>query len=70
MERVTMRIEGMSCGHCVRAVEEALRAVPGVQVEQVTIGEATVAYDPSVAPRSEVEEAVRDAGYELAGAGA
>ena len=70
MERVTMRIEGMSCGHCVRAVEEALRAVPGVQVEQVAIGEATVAYDPAVAPRREIEEAVRDAGYELAGASA
>ena len=26
----TLRIEGMSCGHCVRAVEEALTATEGV----------------------------------------
>jgi copper chaperone CopZ len=70
MERVTMRIEGMTCGHCVRAVEEALRALPGVEVEQVAIGEATVAFDPARTPRAELDEAVRDAGYELAGAGA
>jgi copper chaperone CopZ len=68
MERVTMRIEGMSCGHCVRAVEEALRALPGVEVEQVAIGVATVAFDPTRTPRAEIDEAVRDAGYELTGA--
>jgi copper chaperone CopZ len=70
MERVTMRIEGMSCDHCVRAVEAALRAVPGVQVERVAVGEATVAYDPTRARREQVEQAVRDIGYELAGAAA
>lgn len=26
----TLRIEGMSCGHCVRAVEEALTTTDGV----------------------------------------
>ena len=68
MEQATLRIEGMSCQHCVRAVEEALRAVPGVEVRQVAIGEATVAYDPARAPRREIEDAVRDAGYEPVGA--
>ena len=70
MERVTMQIEGMSCAHCVRAVEAALRTVPGVEVEQVTIGAATVAYDPTRVPRGEIAQAVRDAGYEPAMAGA
>jgi copper chaperone CopZ len=70
MDRVTMRIDGMSCGHCVRAVEEALRALPGVELERVAIGEATVAFDPARTSRAELDEAVRDAGYELAGAGA
>ena len=33
MERVTMEIGGMSCGHCVRAVEQGQGVVDGVQVE-------------------------------------
>ncbi len=28
---ITLEIRGMTCGHCVHAVTEALRAVPGVE---------------------------------------
>ncbi|MDE3244877.1 MAG: heavy-metal-associated domain-containing protein [Acidobacteriota bacterium] len=28
---ITMEIKGMTCGHCVHAVTEALRGVPGVE---------------------------------------
>ena len=64
METLTMRIEGMSCAHCVRAVRDALVEVPGVQVERVDVGSATVRFDPAVTRRDQVAEAVRDAGYE------
>lgn len=39
-----LNISGMSCGHCVKAVEEALKGVPGVQGVQVDLagGKATV----------------------------
>jgi copper ion binding protein len=66
MERVRMQIEGMTCAHCVRAVEAALGTVAGVQVEQVSVGEATVAYDATRVRPGEIEQAVRDAGYEPA----
>jgi copper chaperone len=68
MERMTMKIDGMSCGHCVSAVRAALREVPGATVEEITIGAATVAYDPSKATPRELAEAVREAGYEPADA--
>ena len=68
MERVTMQIDGMSCGHCVKAVRDALAELPGVQVERVDIGTATVAFDPAQTPRAQVVEAVRDAGYEASAA--
>ena len=64
METLTMHIDGMSCGHCVKAVRDALAELPGVEVKDVAIGAATVAYDPAETPRSELVEAVRDAGYE------
>ncbi|MDO4264799.1 MAG: heavy metal-associated domain-containing protein [Deinococcus sp.] len=39
-----LSVQGMSCGHCVAAVEKALRAVPGVQLVSVSLeeGKATV----------------------------
>lgn len=67
MERVTMQIEGMSCGHCVRAVRVALEEAPGVvAVERVEVGTATVTFDPGTTASERLEEAVRDAGYEVA----
>ena len=68
MERVTLAVDGMSCAHCVRAVRDALAEVPGTTVERVDIGGATVAYDPARTSPAELADAVRDAGYEPAGA--
>ena len=65
MEKVTLRIEGMSCGHCVSAVTKALGSVEGVRVEHVAIGEATVAYEPGVTNETVIAEAVADEGYQV-----
>ena len=62
MPSVRLEVEGMSCDHCVRAVDEALREVPGVSGATVRIGSATVTCDPSVTV-SELVDAVADAGY-------
>ena len=64
MERLRLDIDGMTCDHCVRAVTTALRALPGVQVEEVAIGSATVDYDPARTTPEQVVEAVADEGYE------
>ena len=40
MNDVTLRIEGMSCGHCVGQVRNALARLDGVQVHQIRVGEA------------------------------
>ncbi len=63
MERVTVQIDGMSCGHCVAAVGRALRALPGVDVEQVAVGSATIAYDPGAVSLDRIHAAVRAEGY-------
>lgn len=68
MPHVQLAIEGMTCAHCVSAVDRALRAVPGVTTMQVRLGEATLALDPDAAPVdgtvAAALEAVRDVGYE------
>lgn len=64
MQQVTFEVKGMSCGHCVAAVTQALAAVPGVQVDNVAIGRATVTYAPEKTPQTEITDALADAGYE------
>ena len=63
MQQTTMAIAGMSCGGCVSAVQKALRAVPGVHVDDVTVGSATVSYDASQTNPAALAQAIRDAGY-------
>jgi copper chaperone len=63
MTRTTLKIEGMSCGHCVNAVRSALADVEGVAVEEVGIGSATVSYDPAQVSPQKIVEAVSEAGY-------
>ena len=70
MQRVTLRIDGMSCGHCVRAVRSALEGVDGVRVEEVTVGSAVVAYDPARADPARIARAVAEEGYAAQPAGA
>jgi copper chaperone len=63
MRRLTLHIEGMSCGHCLNAVNQALAALPGVQVDSVRIGRAELRYDESITTPPRIEAAVEDAGY-------
>ena len=63
MDKLTIGIDGMSCGHCVSRVKQTLAALPGVQVSDVTIGSASLAYDASVTTPEKIATAVSAAGY-------
>ena len=63
MERVELTIEGMSCEHCVRAVRGRLERTPGVKVDDVQVGSATIEYDPATTSIDDLEEAIADEGY-------
>jgi len=65
---LTLHIEGMSCGHCLNAVNRALMGLPGVEVESVKIGRADVQYDEQVLDSTRIEAAVSEAGYRATGA--
>lgn len=64
MDELTLKITGMSCGHCVGQVTKALTRLDGVQVNSVTVGEAIVVYDPKEIVPTEIIQAVTEAGYE------
>ena len=63
MDTMTLRIDGLSCGHCVARVEKALNKLEGVNVRKVEIGSADIVYDPERTPFSHIREALDDAGY-------
>ena len=68
MERTTLTVTGMTCGHCVNTVTEALKGVAGVKVAKVTLEteRAEVTYDPAQASADDLKAAITTAGYTVA----
>ncbi len=64
-----IRIGGMTCAACVRAVENVLREIPGVEEVRVNLAteSATVALDPQRVPVTVLQEAVESIGYRFMG---
>lgn len=60
-------IEGMSCGHCVQAVTEAIMAVAGVEKVNVNLDEkkAEVDYQEEKVKVEELYQAIEDVGFEV-----
>lgn len=64
----TYRVEGMTCGHCARSVEQEVSGLAGVEAATVDLSAATVTVESSdEIPESRLAVAVGDAGYALAG---
>jgi copper chaperone len=64
METVTLKVDGMTCGHCVHSVKQALTSMEGVSLEQLAIGSAKVSFDPARTNLAALIDAIADAGYE------
>ena len=64
-KKETIAVSGMTCASCVSKVEKALSSVAGVSSASVNFAteKATVEYDPTLAVRSDLDEAIKDAGY-------
>lgn len=58
----TLKIDGMSCGHCVAAVEKALKSVGGVQAVTVSLEEGRASVQGN-ADRAAMIAAVAEEGY-------
>jgi copper ion binding protein len=61
-------VEGMSCGHCVNHVKEALSELKGVTSVDVSLEAKTAVIQSSIDVKNEdIKSAIDDAGYEVAG---
>ena len=59
MDRMTMKIDGMSCGHCVSQVKTALEDLDRVD---------DIAYDPATTPETRITQAIEEQGYHVVAA--
>ena len=63
MEHLKLKINGMSCGHCLARVDKVLKKLDGVSVIRVDVGSADILYDPAKTPFGRIREALDEAGY-------
>lgn len=63
-QTIILKIAGMSCNHCKMAVENALKAVPGVTTAVVDLAKEEAAVTGS-ADRNALVKAVEDADYKV-----
>lgn len=59
-----LQVRGMTCAHCVRAVTEAVRQVPGAGAVAVDLARGTVHLDGAADPDA-LRAAIAEAGYEV-----
>jgi copper chaperone len=66
VERIEFAVQGMTCESCVNTVTEALKAVDGVKLAQVSLSEerAQVTFDAEKTSSERLKQAVERAGYE------
>jgi copper chaperone len=66
MTDITIKVEGMSCMHCVMRVKKAVESVQGVQSSDVQIGTVKVTFDEATVKKEDIEQAITSAGYKIA----
>lgn len=62
----TVKIKGMSCQHCVKAVTKALAEIDGIKAVQVDLGKGEATFEEVKPVALELlQERIKKAGFEL-----
>ena len=65
MTEIKLKIDGMSCQHCVTSVKKSIDGLEGIESSEVTIGSAKISYDESKTSKETIVGAVTNAGYKV-----
>jgi copper chaperone len=67
MQKTVLKVDGMSCEHCVRAIQKAVGALPGTGGASVDLKakSVTVEYDSSQVSLEQIRLAIEDQGYDI-----
>jgi copper chaperone len=67
MEKVQLNVQGMSCGHCVKAIEGSVGELKGVSNVKVHLetGKVDVEYEANQVTLDTIKETIDDQGYDV-----
>ena len=67
VDRVTLKVEGMSCGHCVKSIENSVSAISGVDKVDVQLdsGTVNVEFNKDVVVVEQITSTIEDQGYTI-----
>ncbi|TLS38893.1 copper chaperone CopZ [Pseudalkalibacillus caeni] len=68
MKTTTLNVQGMTCGHCKKAVDGALTDLEGVTDVNVNLeaGKVDVTYDEAKTNLDSMKEAIEEQSYDVA----
>ena len=66
METTMIKVDGMSCGGCVKSVTGVLTALAGVAKAEVSLEQkqAVVEFDAAKVTRDQLQAVIEDAGFD------
>jgi copper chaperone len=63
--KTVLKVEGMSCEHCVAAIKKAVGALPGVTGVDVDLGGKSVTVEHGQEAASALAGAIEEQGYDV-----
>ena len=66
MESLVLKVDGMSCDHCVRAIEGALKELGAESKVDLASGKANVSFDEGKTALADILAAIEEQGYTVA----
>ncbi len=68
MEQVELKVDGMTCGGCVKSIQNALSNRDGVSKAEADLESKTVSieFDAGIIQRDGLVKAIEDAGFDVA----
>lgn len=67
MQEITLQVQGMSCGHCVNAIETSVGQLTGVNEVKVDLEAAkvVVAFDATQTSQQVIVNEIEEQGYDV-----
>lgn len=67
METTVLKVNGMSCEHCVKSITKAVSALPGVGSVKIDLNAKTVSveHNPDQSPLDKIKAEIEDQGYDV-----
>ncbi len=67
IEKTILHVEGMSCGHCIKAIEASVGELKGVKFVKVSLefGTVEVEFNTNEITIAKIKETIDDQGYDV-----